>query len=360
MRPGYWMIYFGLLVVEGAMAREAIAEEIPAPLAVSSAMSDFLAEQVNPRLPPHLQVCQLVRGIFGPDRLGFRPENGQTRSAVDSFETRRGNCVSLAFMVVAMARQAGFEAWFQQNSQASGGQADSGTPLSSLHMNAVIRAGGRAYVIDFSPMMAPLRGHRLKALTDAQALAVFFNNQACSALLRNDISLARVLVQRAMDLDADSAATWTTLGACHRMEHQMLQARAAYERALALDPQQPAATRNLVRLHIFLNQLDQAEQLLAGQGLDPEENPAWLLRRAGRAVRNQDISKATEWMAKARRVGRELPEIRTALTRLEGAIKGHADSNRSFVAYGSSSDTRWDHTPRQVVTMVTPMYSAAY
>ena len=134
-----------------------------------------------------------------------------------------------------------------------------------------------------------------------------------AALDDSDDARAERLFHRALVLDAALAAAWTNLGTIHERRGERGAAREAYDRALALDPEQAEARFDLANLLADLGELELAiaeyrRVAQAGSGLvDVHYNLGLCLLRAGRAAearvalaRYLEHDGDSEWAARAR------------------------------------------------------------
>ena len=74
-----------------------------------------------------------------PILLDFDYEPSLTLTAADTFNHRTGNCLSFTAMFIAMAREAGLKAWFQEVKLPPEWSSVNDTFLVSMHVNAVVQ-----------------------------------------------------------------------------------------------------------------------------------------------------------------------------------------------------------------------------
>ena len=102
----------------------------------------------------------------------------------------------------------------------------------------------------------PRRSSRPRPEHARSALAPF--QAALRAETDGDLALAERLLRDALGRDERFAAAWTNLGRLLDQRGRKDEARAAWERARALDPEQPEARYNLGNLHLDAGELDLA------------------------------------------------------------------------------------------------------
>jgi transglutaminase-like putative cysteine protease len=82
-------------------------------LAVSAEMQAFLNAHVARGVDRVARVRQLAGAIVDESRFGLKYDE-TTRTAAETFRTRRGNCLSFSNMFVALARSVGLTVDFQE------------------------------------------------------------------------------------------------------------------------------------------------------------------------------------------------------------------------------------------------------
>jgi len=83
-------------------------------LAVTPEMEAFLERYILPYKDPEIRLNMLTLAVTSSGVLGFDYDEARTLTAAKAFETRSGNCIGFANMMVALAREVGLEADFQE------------------------------------------------------------------------------------------------------------------------------------------------------------------------------------------------------------------------------------------------------
>ncbi|WP_237067655.1 transglutaminase-like domain-containing protein [Microbulbifer guangxiensis] len=178
----------------------------------------------------------------------FEYELNRTTSASEAFAQQRGNCVSHAAMVVAMARHLGLKAYINQ-AQLNAGQeiseSGSGVPFRQRisHINAVVVIDDRPFIIE--PGYGIYFGKYLHRLSDREARSLYLNNLAMEAMLQDDLSQAFAHIRTAIRLDLDSSVLWGGLGTIYRRMGEERLAEQTFLHALNLNPGDSVAQHNL-------------------------------------------------------------------------------------------------------------------
>jgi hypothetical protein len=82
--------------------------------------------------------------------LDFDYDPQVTLQADEAFAARTGNCLTFSSLFIAMAREAGLEAWYQEIAIPPKWRAVNDTLLVSMHVNAVVEDNGKRYTVDVS------------------------------------------------------------------------------------------------------------------------------------------------------------------------------------------------------------------
>jgi tetratricopeptide (TPR) repeat protein len=218
----------------------------------------------------------LAYASLDPFLLDFEYDPMVTLPADEAFRTGRGNCLTFSAMFVAMAREAGLHAWFQEVILPPEWSAVNETLLVSKHVNAVLIEWGSRYVIDVSRRKTtPLETTR--RMSDEEALAQYYNNLGAEALVRDDLARAHAFFSKALEARPGLAYVWSNLGVVFRRNGQISDAIHAYRAATELDPAQGVALNNLHMLYTEEGDLEAAAEIAKQVEKNRRNNPYYLL-----------------------------------------------------------------------------------
>ena len=217
-------------------------------LTVSAEMRQFLARYASQNMSLKRRAWALAWSTSDPMLLGFDYDPGLTLSARDAFAMRSGNCLSFSSMLVALAREAGLKAWYQQVDVPPAWENDEETMLVSVHVNAVLEIGSGQYTVDVSGRKM-LDHYNKRKLTDKQARAQHFNNKGVDALLDKNLAQAHAWFKQAILTDPSVDYIWSNLGVVYKRNGQLTAAIWAYDTALEFNPGLSSASNNLYVLH---------------------------------------------------------------------------------------------------------------
>jgi len=205
-------------------------------LKMDEPMRRFFRERLLPGGYGENQLRKLVDAILQPDGLNFAYDTEGVFDAREAFRQRRGNCVSFAFLVVAVAREYGYTVSFQSVASATRWERHGDLILSVNHINVHVEGGGDAYCIDLRPDLTEgLRPHEMQMIEDKRACAQFYYTLGVFNLGHAQTAEALQLMTLATKIDPDCAEAWANLASVQSHLDNLTDARASFERALRAD-----------------------------------------------------------------------------------------------------------------------------
>ena len=302
-------------------------------LAVTPEMSAFVARHVDRNARPGQRLEQLVQGMLDENLLALEFELGRTRTAAQTFNARRGNCLSFTNLFVALAREAGLDVGYQLIEVPPSWERNGRWVVADNHINAILhdmRIDGSHrwnYVVDFN--MADFKGHYPREeIEDQRAFALFYNNRGAELLQLGQIAQAQAYFTQAHELNPKMGALWVNLGSLYRIQGQNEHAQSAYLTALRLDPHAPAALSNLASLYQVTGQLKWARQVEQRLSQLKEQDPYYYYQRSLAAYQIKQWSEAERQLAKATRLKNDEPQFAFLKARLD-LSQGHTDKARA-------------------------------
>jgi Flp pilus assembly protein TadD len=218
-------------------------------LAVSAEMRAFLDEHVNRKGSDSLKLHQLVSAIIEGGTFGLEYDD-KTRTASETFQARRGNCLSFSTLFLAMARDVGLNVQFQEVDVPPDWTLDKDTYVLNQHVNVYVDLGQAGVrVVDFN--IADFKSsYEMRTIPDAWARAHYYNNIGVERMQADDIASALVCFRRAIaDGDRPFSPAWTNLGTLYLRKGHPAQAEAAYLQALKANGWDLVAMSDLARLY---------------------------------------------------------------------------------------------------------------
>lgn len=241
-------------------------------LAVAMALSPTATGSVAPqpaqimRVPPALQAMVQVQ-VNAPDRSqsrrlqrlidlmstsqqGLRLEyhDDATQTVEEAFLNRRVNCLTYTLVFLALAREAGLDAYPQEIDETLSWQQRGDIVYRTNHVNAAVRSGAQRYVVDVGSSF--VIGRRpAHAISENRLLAQYYNNRAAQLMFQHDLPSALAHADLAIELDPTYPNTWSNTGVLRLHSGDVAGAERAYATALSLAPEHSSALFNLVALY---------------------------------------------------------------------------------------------------------------
>jgi len=252
-------------------------EEIVAPFEIDDALMRRLRLPPPSRVGEHAFLEALADAITDPDHLGLRYDPIATSSALDTVDLGRGNCLSLASIVVGVTRERGMRAYYVEGYDRKL-EVDEQEDLlvSRGHIGVVVLLDGGHITMDFGGELSRFRRYRF--INDLEAAANFYNNRGYQQIAvpgegADSWTLARRSFELAARISPGFAPAWNNLGIADARLGRTADAMAHYRRAIAADPGFSSPYTNLGGLYLRAGDPELAvEQLSQATRLDPE-NP---------------------------------------------------------------------------------------
>jgi Flp pilus assembly protein TadD len=310
-------------------------------------MERFVDEVTRPSGARQSRAWALAYAALDPYMLDFRYDPRVTLTADEAFRERLGNCLTFSAMFVAMAREAGLEARFQEVVIPPRWSAVNDTVLVSKHVNAVVSDANRSYAIDVSRRKTSGRDI-IRPLSDREAEAQYYNNLGADALVREDLGLAYGYFTRALDVSPRLAYVWSNIGVVLRRNGQTDDAMFAYRTALQYDPDHAVSLNNLHTIYTEEGDLEAAAALAGRVERNRRKNPYYLLYLAELANEEQRWSDAIDLLGKAIRMDDQEYRFHLALAQAQFQA-GQADTAR--VSLGRARALAPDGLPESLLSL---------
>ena len=178
-----------------------------------------MAEGAMPRSRrSHTRLEVLMEALADPAQFGLRYDWSVTDTAARTLETGAGNCMSLAAVVVGLARELGMRAYYAKALWRDRDPEQVGnTRIWSGHMAAEVSTRSGRTFLDFSGRMGPEA--RYLRIDDVEAVAHFYNNRGYELMLNArrrgepvPFEAARRNFEIATQIAPGFAQAWNNLG----------------------------------------------------------------------------------------------------------------------------------------------------
>ncbi len=277
----------------GVARRGADPAEVPNPMALTPAMA-AAARQVGGAGSDQERLDRLRAALQNGRDYTIEYERGTTFSAVDTFENRRGNCVSFTNLFIALARSLGIRVQAALVSNRGISEREGNLIVTYNHMVAAYALGGGSVKIyDFyGTQLEP--GARLTLLDDWAVAAIRASNDGISHLGLGETSEAVRDLEIAVKLAPQIGSLHANLALAKWRAGDVTGAFATIERGLAAEPGCPSLLQNLAALYVDEGKPAEARAALAALDVRRASPYAFIVRgdlelRAGdpkAAIRN--------------------------------------------------------------------------
>lgn len=218
-------------------------------LAVSAEMRTFLDEHVHRKAADQVKLHELIDAIINTKTFALEFDD-RTRTASEAFERRTGNCLSFSNLFVAMAREVGLAASFQEVDLPPDWSLDKDVFVLNRHVNVRVDLDPvGAHVVDFN--IDDFRAsYSTREISDTRARAHYFNNMGVESMQAGAAASAVAYFRKALaDNDREFSPAWTNLGTLYLRLGHPAHAEAAYLQALRADGDELVAMSNLAGLY---------------------------------------------------------------------------------------------------------------
>jgi tetratricopeptide (TPR) repeat protein len=226
--------------------------------------------------------AHLLELVFGADLKAFAYAGGHSTVAAETWQNRRGDCLSLSIMSLALARALDLPAQVQEVRVPASFDRRGGVDFLNAHVNVLmrndrpLRAMNRSLpagdiVVDFEPQAGTRQ--RGTPLSDRAILSRYLNNIAAEHLAQGNNRLAYAHFKAAIVAEPAYAASYSNLAQLYQRAGLLQGAEALLRQALALNEQSDLALGSLHRLLLSQGRIAEAavyeQRLLAQREQDP-------------------------------------------------------------------------------------------
>ena len=196
---------------------------------------------------PTQRFQRLMNFVVDEQGLGMTYQEDATYTVAEAYAQRKANCLTFTLLVLALADEAGLEAYPQELGETLSWREIDGTIYRDNHINAGVRIGGHRYTIDPAADLVFLPRPPV-TVSHERLLAHYYNNVAVDRLQQGRMADALQDMDAALSLDPEFATLWSNAGVMYLHNGDRAAAERAYLRALSLDPMDASALFNLVQL----------------------------------------------------------------------------------------------------------------
>jgi tetratricopeptide (TPR) repeat protein len=226
--------------------------------AVSDDMRHHLAFELATQLRLKGRAKGLSEALYSRNMLAIDYDGTLTRNAAETFKARSGNCLSLAIMTAALARELDLAVTYHSVIGEEQWSRSGGVYFAAGHVNLTL---GRRYIdprnrlgtgdlltIDFVPVRAP-HGQRTWLIEEKTVAAMYMNNRAAESLAQGRWNDAYWWARAAITQDPAFLSAANTLGVVYRRMGHLAQAEEALRHVMAREPENTTALSNIALVY---------------------------------------------------------------------------------------------------------------
>ncbi|MEE8058271.1 MAG: tetratricopeptide repeat protein [Pseudomonadales bacterium] len=262
-------------------------------------MRRFAQRWAGPYRGKERRLQELVHALISPGLLGIRYDETAILTAREVFDVRRANCLSFSGLFVAMARDQGLPAYFQEvDTPYQWDQLREGVIILYRHVNVVVPLKSGEQIVDMQ-LNRYKPTYPRRRISDQRALSLFYNNIAAQNLFQENYSSAFEALHKGIQIDPQVAINWSNLGFLFGRVGDSQRAEISYRQALAVKPNNPSAMNNLANIYEKKGESNLARQLFAASRRHRLRNPYYRYALAQKAYREADYLEALDLILNA-------------------------------------------------------------
>jgi len=276
----------------------------------------LLDSRIDRQWPATRRLEALRELLFADDALHIQYSGSTTKTAMQTYASGTGNCLSMTNLFVAAARYLDLSAQFQTVEVRPTWDQQGAVMIRYEHVVATGRLpNGERYVVDFLPEFV-LGDYDSSATSDAVGLSLYFNNLGAESLVEGRTEAAIGYLQQALRLRPESSDAWGNMGAAMRRAGNQALAEFSYLRALHEDGSNFSALNNLAALYDLQGREEEAGRLAKRVERYRRTNPYYHYFVANLFFEKGKDAEAVLLLREAIRLKRDEPEFYQALARI--------------------------------------------
>jgi tetratricopeptide (TPR) repeat protein len=261
-------------------------------LALSNDLKNFVDQHVDRSWPTSKRLVALRDILFSEEHFDLQYESGKTKTAIETYQSRTGNCLSMTNLYIAMARYSGLNANYHVVDAVPQWHHSVDTLILTRHINSTGKLkNGDNYVLDFLPNVRTNRD-TAETVSDRYALAIYYNNLGAEAIITKEHDLAMQYLNTALKLEPKMSDIWNNMGINQRRLFRLDLAEASFKQAIKLNYFSSPAMSNLSNLFYHNAQNTEAKALEKRVARYRKRNPYYRYANARIAFDKQNYHTA--------------------------------------------------------------------
>jgi tetratricopeptide (TPR) repeat protein len=295
------------------LARLGVASPFEADEAIRTSAQKAVRGAVGTRAEAEAIVRQIFHSGSG---LGLEYARRPTKTAIEAFRDRKGNCVSMVNLFVAMSRSVGIRSFFVEVTDFETFHRQGASVIRSTHLVGGVNLDAGLLTVDFFPNREKTY-RSVRAISDETAAAHYYNAVAVEAMLDRGYERAEELFETALEVDPEFLQAWNNRAMLARRQGRYEESIRQLRQALKIEPEYAPVMENLSALYRRLGREDLAGEMSARALEAKTRNPYYLLDQALLRLKADEPDEAEALLRRARRSDGRLPEVHLVLGRVE-------------------------------------------
>ncbi|MFB3852021.1 MAG: tetratricopeptide repeat protein [Acidobacteriota bacterium] len=171
---------------------------LPNPFEIDDSIKSEIAKTISAEDPPHLRFRKVLRYLYANGFLNFDYDINSTLSAQETFEKKRGNCLSYTGLFVSLARNLNVPVNFAYLSEIVDFEEKEGSYVVSSHIAAEFNDGHRTILVDFNRQREDFKLY--ERIDDQTAYCLFYNNLAVSKITNGELAEAEKILDFLLEI----------------------------------------------------------------------------------------------------------------------------------------------------------------
>jgi Tfp pilus assembly protein PilF len=274
--------------------------------ALDDAMRHYLQTEIARQARDKGPRRALFDALYSRGQLKIEYDSSMTRTAIQTYEARTGNCLSLVIMTAALAKEMDLSVQYQSVATDPSWSRSGGLYFSAGHVNVVLgrRSGETSkysretgMIIDFLP---PKEGTaaRVAPIEENTVRAMYLNNRAAELLNGGQLDNAYWSARAAVAEDPTFTGAYNTLGVVYKRHGDLEQAQRVFALLLERSPDDLMVMSNLAQTLQAMGRVEQADVLLRRLGRLQPEPPFHFFDLGREAMARHDYTEARRLFAR--------------------------------------------------------------
>lgn len=265
------------------------------PLVLEPGILDEVKSDVGTWGDPLERLRRLVY-YLNDGEMGFQYAPNLSLTASEAFRERRGDCMAYANLFIALARGLGLHVYFVHVSEVLTHYEHQGLFFTSSHVAVGYGTGPSALVIDFTRENADWKLSYYRSISDAAAVALYYNNVAVDAMMAGRLEDAEEMFGFLIEVQPEMEELYNNLGVLLNRRGRYHEALGVLEKGMEVSPDYKSFYTNALVAARGAGRADlEAMYQRRGQSII-ETNPYFLFARGmGHYQSAQYVRAAEEW-----------------------------------------------------------------